>query len=88
MVNVSRRHRAPVVPVGLEHPPVTRRDILAVSVPGGLDKPNRANGPVYVHIDEVHEATRDLADLVNKGPLESAGGRGWRTAHRQQEPSA
>lgn len=41
----------------------------------------------YVQVTGAPErtATRDLADLVAKGLLEVAGGRGWRTAYRPRE---
>lgn len=60
VVNVSRHNCDPAVPIGLEHIKTENRDILAIQVPDGQDKPYRANGRVYVRVDrEVHEATRE-----------------------------
>lgn len=45
---------------------------------------------VYMELTAAPErtATRDLGDLVAKGLLEVAGGRGWRTAYRLQKENA
>jgi ATP-dependent DNA helicase RecG len=60
VVNVSRHNCEPAVPVAIEHVDVEGRDVLALHVPDGQDKPYRANGRVYVRIDrEVHEASRE-----------------------------
>ncbi len=60
VVNVSRYNCEPAVPVALEHVAPEGRDVLAVHVPDGQDKPYRANGRVYVRIGtDVHEATRE-----------------------------
>jgi ATP-dependent DNA helicase RecG len=60
VVNVSRHNCEPAVPVTLEHVALEGRDILAVHVPDGQDKPYRANRRVYVRIGtDVHEATRE-----------------------------
>ncbi len=60
VVNVSRHNCEPAVPIVVEHVAIEGRDILAVHVPDGQDKPYRANGRVYVRIDkQVHEATRE-----------------------------
>lgn len=60
VVNVSRHNCEPAVSIAVEHVAPAGRDILAVHVPDGQDKPYRANGRVYVRIDTaVHEATRE-----------------------------
>jgi len=73
VVNVSRHNCEPAVPIAVEHVALDGRDVLAVHVPDGQDKPYRANGRVYVRVDaEVHEATREeLARLmVESGRLQ------------------
>jgi ATP-dependent DNA helicase RecG len=60
LVNLSRHNCEPAVPVAVEHVAPEGRDVLAVHVPDGQDKPYRANGRVYVRIGtDVHEATRE-----------------------------
>jgi hypothetical protein len=66
VANLSRHNCEPAVPIAVEHVAVEGRDVLAVHVPDGQDKPYRANGRVYVRVDaDVHEATREeLARLM------------------------
>ncbi len=60
VVNLSRHNCEPAVPIAVEHVAVDGRDVLAVHVPDGQDKPYRANGRVYVRVDaDIHEATRE-----------------------------
>ncbi|MGH2616928.1 MAG: ATP-binding protein [Thermomicrobiales bacterium] len=60
VVNVSRHNCEPAVPIALEHVVLEGRDVLAVRVLDGQDKPYRANGRAYVRVDaDVHEAARE-----------------------------
>ncbi len=71
VVNVSRHNCEPAVPVAVEHVAIDGRDVLAVHVPDGQDKPYRANGRVYVRLGtDVHEATRE--EVARQPPLRAA----------------
>jgi predicted HTH transcriptional regulator len=89
VVNVSRHNCEPAVSVAIEHVEAEGRDVLAVHVPHGQDKPYRANGRVYVRVDrEVHEATREEVSrlLYESGASRTSGCR-WPTRNLEKRTS-